>query len=56
MVMFPFVLLWLEFELHVVAADVPVLLSIDDMDRLEVLFNKLKNLLIHPRSNEDAAI
>lgn len=49
-------LLRLEFEIHAVDADVSVLLFFHGVDRLEVFYNNMNNLLIHPRSNEAAAM
>lgn len=53
---FTLVSLWVEFELQVVAADVPILLLIDDMDLLGVYFKKLTNQLVNHKSREFAVI
>lgn len=42
--------LWVAFNTHIVDADVPTLLCIDDMDRLGLFYNNLTNKLIHPAS------
>lgn len=34
---------WLSFEMRIVDADVPILISIDNMDLIEVYFNNLSN-------------
>lgn len=44
---FPIHSLWLTFDVHVVQADTPILLSIDDMDRLGIYLNYLDNQLVH---------
>lgn len=46
----------MQFELHVVDADVYILLSTDDMDRLGVYFNNLTNQLVHPGSRQCAVV
>lgn len=44
------------FKIHIVEADVPILLSIDDMGRLGIYLNNLTNKLEHPKSGEKADI
>lgn len=46
--------LWLEFDIHVVEADVPVLLYIDDIDRLSLYLINLENALLHQESEMKA--
>lgn len=46
-IIFPIGNLWLSFDAHVVEADTPILLSIDDMDRLGIYLNNLKDQLVH---------
>lgn len=53
---FPIGNLLMSFDRLVVDADAPILLSIDDMDRLGVYFRNLNNLLIHHDSGETASI
>lgn len=46
LIQFPIRQLWFLFEAHIVHADVPRLLCIDDMDRLEIYLDNLKTLLV----------
>lgn len=46
----------MNFKLHIVEANVPVVLSIDDMDYLGVFFNSLTSLFIHEIRKEIAVI
>lgn len=41
---------WLPFEVHIVNADIHILLSIDDVDRLGLSLNNLGDALIHSDS------
>lgn len=45
--------IWLEFDIHIVIEDVPILICINDMDRIGVYLNKLKNTLHHPASTRN---
>lgn len=47
---------WFSFHPNVVEADVPTLLSIDDMDRTGAYMNNMKNKLIHPARNRQADV
>lgn len=53
---FPVDDVWLEFSVHVVDADVPILICIDDMDQIGVYFNKLTNTPHHPASGRYAIV
>lgn len=45
-----------SFNAHVVDADTPSFLSVDDMDRLEIYYYNLTNLIIHKQSDEKAKV
>lgn len=47
---FPMGNMWLSFEIHIITADIPIILGIQDMDRLGLYFNNLSNNVIHPAS------
>lgn len=49
---FPVGELWFTIEAHIVDADTPILLAIDDMDRLGIYFNNLENTVIHTSSGQ----
>lgn len=46
----------MQFELHVVSTNVPILLSIEDMDHLGVFFNNLTSQLVHLKSRKSAVV
>lgn len=48
--------LWMSFDLNVANADTPILLSIDDMDRLGIYLLNLDNVLVHRNSGETTKI
>lgn len=48
---FPFNDTWMHFNIHIVDVDVPILLSLYDMDRLGIYFNNLEHKLFHPVTN-----
>lgn len=48
--------LWLSFDMHVVKADVPILVCIEDMDYMGVYLNRLEDKLVHPSSGTPAKI
>jgi len=55
-VQFPFSGRLLEILLHVVDADVPMLLSLADMDILGLYYNNVSDLLIHSATNTSVGI
>ena len=55
-VKFPINGIVLEFSLHVIEDNVPILLSLADMDRLGIYFNNLTNRLIHCASKESTFV
>lgn len=55
-VTFPVGDIFLTFKVHVVDADTPILLSIDDMDSLGIYLNSLEDNLIHAESGLKAPI
>lgn len=55
-ILFPIGQLWFSFEAHIVDADVPILLCIDNMDSPGIYLDNLRNLLIHPASNQNAVV
>lgn len=42
----------LDFEIHIIEDDLPILLSLADMDRLGIYFNNLTNRLVHHHSKQ----
>lgn len=48
--------LWLTTLVHVVDADIPVLMSIADIHRLGIYFDNLSHKLIHPESRSFAGV
>lgn len=48
--------MWLLFDVHIVEVDTPIILLIDDMDRLGVYLNNLENVLIHHSLGKKALI
>lgn len=55
-VLFPLGLLWLNFEVYIIAADAPGLQLVDDMNRSGVFFKNLANLISYEQSKETAFI
>lgn len=45
-----------SFEVHVVNSDVPILLSLADMDKLDVWYNNLTDVLTHRATGATAKI
>lgn len=48
--------IWIYSYVHVMKADTPILLPIDDMDRLGIYLNNLEDKLSHPKSGLFARI
>lgn len=42
--------LWMSFNIRIVLDDIPIILGIQDMDRLCLYFNNLTDKMIYPRS------
>lgn len=53
---FPIGSFWVSFDAHIVDADTPILMSIDDMDRLGVYLNNLENVLVHSKTGSKVPI
>lgn len=51
-VQFPIKGIMLEFSMHVIDDDLPILLSLADMDKLGIYYNNLTNSVIHQSSKE----
>lgn len=47
---------WLSFHAHVLDTEPPILMSIDDMDRLGIYLNNLENALIQPKAGQKASV
>lgn len=47
---------WLCIDIHVVDADVPILICIEDMDRIGAYFSNLTNRLCRPESHHSVSI
>lgn len=48
--------LWFSFNVDVVDADVPILMSIDDMDRIGVYYNSLDDKIVRPHTSAKAEV
>lgn len=53
---FPIGPIWITFEAHIVDADTPILMCIDDMDRNELYLNNVENVLIHSKTKLEAPV
>lgn len=53
---FPVGPMWLTCNAHIVDANTPILMSIDDMDLLGIYLNNLQNVLIHAKSGLKAPV
>lgn len=53
---FPLGDLCLSFDVHIVNADVPLLMSIDDIERLGVYLNNWTDELVHALSGQTAIV
>lgn len=42
--------LWMSFKIYIVSAGIPIILGIQDMDRLGICSNAVTNKIIHPES------
>lgn len=49
---FPITQIWLEFTIHLIDVNFPLLILLADMNLLCVRYDKLSNKLIHARSGE----
>lgn len=49
---FPLGDLWLSFDVHIVTADVPILLGLPHMDELGIYFNNLTDEIVHTASGQ----
>lgn len=47
---FPVQNLWLSFHIHIVKADIPIILGIQDMDRLGIIIDNIDNKIAHNAS------
>lgn len=55
-IIYPVGNMWMSFDLHVVNFNTPILLSLDDMDRLGVYMKNLDDFFVHRASGEEAKI
>lgn len=46
----------LEFCLYIIDGDLPILLSLADMDKLGIFYNNLRDVLVHQHTNESTEV
>lgn len=46
----------LEFSLHIINGDLPILLSLADIDKLGIFYNNLRDVFVHHHTNENADV